>query len=143
MIPLIGLQPDEIEPCWPTVRPFIAKAMARTGIDKNYDVDHLLQYCKKGEMQVWVGHDDVDVVVVHVTEVEVYPKRKILAIPFTGAVEGTIDDWLDHIKVFEAFAQAHGCAAVRGFGRLGWIKKLEPDHVRVEFDIEVSDENIH
>ena len=46
MIPLIGLQPDEIEPCWPTVRPFIAKAMARTGIDKNYDVDHLLQYCK-------------------------------------------------------------------------------------------------
>lgn len=137
MIPIIGLQPDEIEGMWPHVRPFIEKAMQRTGVIKDHDPDYVFEQLRTLNMQCWVGHKDDRIIVVHVTKIDVFPKRKVLWVLFTGAVEGTIDDWLEHIEVFKAFAQEHDCAAVRGGGRLGWVKKLHPDMIRVEFDIEV------
>lgn len=143
MIPLIGLQPGEVEEFWPHVRPFIEKAMARTGILKSYDPEYVFEKLKTFEFQCWIGHSNKQIKVVHITTIEVKPKRKILCIPFVGAVEGTIEDWIDHLEVFKEFAKAHGCTTVRGYGRKGWEKVLQPDDVRIEFDIEVSNENLH
>lgn len=138
MIPLIGLQQDEIVGMWPHVRPFIEKAMQRTGIIQDFDPEYVLEELQNFNMQCWVGHENDRIVVVHITKIDVFPKRKVLWVLFTGAIEGTINDWLEHVEVFKAFAREYECTAVRGGGRLGWVKKLKPDVVRVEFDIEVT-----
>lgn len=143
MIPLIGLQQNEIEPFWPYVKPFIEKAMRRTGVDKDYDPEFVLNQLLTNKMQCWVGHKDQEIRVVHVTAIDEYPKRRVLGIPFVGAVGGSIDEWIDHIEVFKEFAREHECQAIRGWGRKGWEKVLDPDVVRIEFDIEVGHENLH
>lgn len=137
MIPLIGLQQDEIVGMWPHVRPFVEKAMERTGVIHDVDPEYVLERLKTFDMQCWIGHENDRIVVVHISQIQTFEKRNILCIPFTAAVENTIADWLDHIEIFKDFAKAHDCAVVRGGGRLGWIKKLKPDFIRVQFDIEV------
>lgn len=137
MIPLIWVNPEDVDAIWSQIAPLIEKAMVRTGVDKSYDVDFVRLQIKAERFQCWVGVSDDRIIVAHVSTIEVKPKRKIFCIPLTGAVEGTIEDWIEHIDVFSDFAKEHGCSTVRGYGRLGWVKKLKPDDVRVEFDIEV------
>lgn len=112
--------------------------MERTAVDKSYDTDFVKACLDDEEMQCWVGVDNDEIKVAHITIVDDKPKRSILHIPLTGAVEGTIDEWLEqHLEVFKEFARMHGCSTIRGYGRYGWIKKLKPADWRVEFDIEV------
>jgi hypothetical protein len=143
MIPLMGLQPDEVDDFWPHVKPFIEKAMIRTGVIHDYDPEYVLDQLKTLRMQCWIGHEGSDIKVVHITTIDEFPKRRVLGIPFVGAQEGSIDDWIGHIEIFKEFAKAHGCSVVRGWGRKGWERKLNPNTVRIEFDIEVGHESLH
>ena len=134
---LYGIQPEEIDMYWPYVLPLLNKPFTRMEILKDYDTGYVREQVRKKHMQCWIAHENDQINAVFVTEVIKNPKRKILTIPYVGAVNGTIDTWIGAIDTFKAFARENGCEAIRGWGRKGWEKVLKPDSVRIEFDIEV------
>lgn len=134
---IVGLPADDAEQLWPDLAPLYAKALKRTGADKDYSTDDILTLVKSQDMQCWFVHDRLRVVCAVITQILVYPQRKVLGVVLVGALPGTIKSWLDHIEVMKNFARDHGCTALRGWGRKGWERALNPDVVRVEFDIEV------
>lgn len=137
MVNLYGIQPEEITVYWPYILPLLNKPFTRMEIIKDYDVGYVLGEVKAKRMQCWIAHADDKIDAVFVTQIINNPKRKLLTIPYVGAESGTIDTWIDAMDTFKAFAKAHDCAAIRGWGRKGWAKVLKPDSVRIEFDIEV------
>ena len=137
MIPILWVKGCDVEQIWETIEPLIAKAMMRTGVIKSFDPEFVKLQVLSERWQCWVGTENDAIKVVYITFIENFPKRKVLEIPLVGAIDNLIDMWIDHIEVFKNFAKAHGCSAVRGGGRKGWEKKLNPDAVRIEFEIEV------
>lgn len=133
----MGLTYDDALELWPLIEPLIEKPLVRTGAIKDFHPADILELIKSQAMQCWLIYDDDEVLCVAITQILAYPRRKVLGIPFVGAKPGTIKRWLQHMDVMEAFAIEHGCTAIRGWGRKGWEKVMNPDVVRVEFDIEV------
>ena len=134
---LHGVQPEEIDPLWPLLEPLLLKPLVRTEIIKDYDTSYVRDMMKDYKMQCWIAHEEDKINAVFITQIDDYPKRKVLSIPLVGAVNGTIDTWIGAMDTFKEFAKAHDCEAIRGWGRKGWEKVLKPDSVRIEFDIEV------
>lgn len=134
---LLGIPSDEVAEWWPHLAPMITKALERTGVISDITTDDILEFLEDQDMQCWVAHDGESVLAVGITQIMIFPQRKVLAIPYVGAIYGTIEDWLKHIEDLKQFAREKGCTAIRGWGRKGWVKMLRPDVVRIEFDIEV------
>lgn len=139
MVPLFWVNPDQIDEYWLMIEPLVKKAMDRTGVSKSYDPEFVKIQLQAERWQCWLGVDDREVKVAHITYIDVLPKRKVFCIPLTGAINGSIATWIDHIDEFKKFAKDHECSTVRGWGRKGWERKLDvkPEDVRIEFDIEV------
>ena len=120
------------------LEPMLDKALTRTGLDKDWSTESLLQLCQSGEMQCWVAHENDEILVVALTEIVEYPLRKVLGIPFVGAKRGSIRRWLGHLEMLKDYARENDCEAIRGGGRFGWKRAIKPDVARFEFDIEVE-----
>ena len=58
-----------------------------------------------------------------VTEIVVYPRKKVLNIFLAG---GELDQLLDMNEDITAWAKAQGCTGGTMIGRVGWKKVLEP-----------------
>ena len=127
----------EIDDFWPKIRHLIEKPLARTKADRDFAPEDVRQAIRDGTMQCWIAHDGENILVVGITEVLCYPRRKVLGIPFVGAERGTLDHWIDHMEAMKAYAREMGCSAIRVWGRDGWVKMLNPDVKRLEADIEV------
>jgi hypothetical protein len=139
-----GVTNEELDWVWDEVEPLLAKALKRSGMDRCYDPKDIKLACLEEEMQCWVIFSREGVAAVVITSILVYPKIKVLAIPFLGAKEHTMPDWLHFYPLFEAFAKSKGCKLIKGWGRKGWEKVFKPEYSRIEFEIEVrSDENLH
>lgn len=134
---LHGLSPKEVQQYWQYIEPLLSKPFTRMEIIKDYDTDYVYDQLMENRMQCWISHENEKLTAVFITQINIFPKRKVLSIPYVGAVNGTIDTWIDAIEVFKDFAKANDCGAVRGWGRKGWERVLKPDSVRIEFDIEV------
>lgn len=134
---LYGVNREEIDEWWPQIRHLVEKPLVRTGVIADFSPEDVRDLIRSGDMQCWIGHSDGKILVCGITEIMVYPRRKVLGIPFVGAEDGSIALWLAHIETLKDFARHHGCEIVRGWGRKGWVRALRPDHERVEFDIEV------
>jgi len=135
---LAGIHPDEIDLFWPHIIPLLDKPFVRMEIVKDYDTDYVLEQVKNHMMQCWIAHEDDKITAVFITQIVQHPKRKLLTIPYVGAINGTIKTWIDAMDTFKAFAKEKDCEAIRGWGRKGWEKVLKPSSVRIEFDIEVE-----
>jgi len=135
---LIGIRSDEIDRWWPYLESFVRKPLDRTGAIKDYLPEDILGFIKNRDMQCWVAHNGQEPLAVIITEILAYPQRKVLGIVFTGAINGSIDLWLDHFRIMKDFAREHGCSVIRIRGRKGWEKVFKPDDTLVEFDIEVE-----
>lgn len=134
---LIGIPAGEAEEWWPLCEPLIEKALTRTQAIDDFLPSDLLKAVQTRDMQLWVVHDGGSVLCAAMTEVLVFPRRKVLGLPFLGAKPGSFRHWLFYFDTIKAFAREQGCTAVRGWGRKGWEKWLDPYAVRVEFDCEV------
>lgn len=71
-----------------------------------------------GMMQLWPAAKGCIV-----TEIVVYPKKKVINIFLAG---GELDQILDMDADVKAWAAAHGCTGATMTGRVGWKKPLEP-----------------
>ena len=140
---LAGISRDDIDQFWPRIVHLIAKPLVRTGAIKDYHPEDIRQFCKDGSMQCWLAHEDGQILAVGITQVIVYPQRRVLGVPFIGAEDGSINSWFEHLESLLEFAEEQGCEALRVWGRRGWERLLNPDNIGVEFDIEVSHESLH
>ena len=71
-----------------------------------------------GAMQLWPAPKGCIV-----TEIVVYPRKKIINIFLAG---GELDQILDMNDDVRAWAKAHGCTGATMTGRVGWKKPLKP-----------------
>lgn len=93
-------------------RGWIESALAYSG--GTHDFFDIVRGVMSGHMQLWAGPDGCAV-----TEITVYPKRKILHVFLAG---GKMDQILDFEESAIAFAKLNGCTALSLAGRKGWAR---------------------
>lgn len=104
-------------------RPHIEAALEYSG--GTHDIIDIYEGIYKGTMQLWPAEKSC-----LVTEIIVYPKKKVLNI-FLGG--GDLTEILDMHDDVINWAKAQGCEALNMTGRFGWKKPLaahgwEPMH---------------
>jgi hypothetical protein len=104
---------DELARC----KPWIEAALEYSG--GTHDFDDIVEGLKKGVLQLWPTPRGCIV-----TEIVVYPKKRVLNV-FLGG--GELDQILDMRDDVIEWAKAQGCAALTMSGRHGW-KKLAKAH---------------
>lgn len=140
---LYGVTSAMLPDYWSQAAPLIQQALLRTGSIDDYHLSDIYNFIMQKQMQLWVVMEAGEMIVAAVTEIVVTPRRKILAIPFTGGKYGEIESWLPYLHTLKAFGASHGCSAIRGWGRLGWKRKLQADKYGLEFELEIVHENLH
>lgn len=137
---LIGIQKDDININWPLIAPFIENALLKTK-NKEFSSDSIREFLESGDMQLWAWMNDGEIDAIGVSEIVIYPNRKLLSVPFAAANKMTIEEWFEKsIDVLEHFAKHHGCSGLKGYGRKGWLKHFrkrgnvrEETHFILEF----------
>lgn len=122
-----GTFEDEITRC----RPWIEAALEHSG--GTHDFIDVAGGLYRGTMQLWPTPRGCII-----TEIVVYPKKKVLHV-FLGG--GELDQILDMHDDVITWAKAQGCEALTMTGRLGWKKplaqhdwKMQHAHYVKEFD---------
>jgi len=127
---LVGIQSSQIDEVWPQVIGLMRGVLKE---EPDYSHDHIKYYCKQAKMQLWVTQN-IDGFVV--TEIQIYPLRKVLVAMFAGGKDGKVN-WIEVMEDLKKFAKDTGCASVRIYGRRGWVKKFKPQKEMSFFDTEV------
>ena len=103
---------NAITPKAEVYRAKLAKALARAG--GLYELNDILERIADGRMQAHVSHETICV-----TEISVYPKRRVLTIII---LVGDLDDGESlHAQVLD-FARKMECDAIVTQGRVGWAR---------------------
>lgn len=102
---------DELTRC----RAWIEAALEYSGGTHNFD--DVAEGLASGKMQLWPAPKGCIV-----TEIVVYPRKKVLNV-FLGG--GELDQILDMHENVIQWAKAQGCEALTMTGRFGWKKPLE------------------
>lgn len=104
---------------WPAAKEYLKEAIRLNGC---LDADDVLYLIKQEKMQLWGIHDG-DLKAVMVTEVGIYPKKKVLHGVLIGGHEMYLWDEVV-VKTLELFAQELGASHIEMTGRRGWVKHL-------------------
>ena len=102
----------ELERC----RPWIEDALEYC--NGTHIFDDIVHGIAEGRMQLWPAPKGC-----MVTEIVVYPRKKVLNIFLAG---GKLDQLLDMDKDMTEWAKMQGCTGGTISGRVGWKKVLEP-----------------
>lgn len=124
-VELHGVPSSAIDEYWHLIAPMVQEALDKTGGNVDYDAEHLKPLCKERLMQLWVCVYNRRIIGTVVTEIQKFPKRKILSLLIVGAEKHTIHLWIQLIEPLRKYALEQGCDAVRGYGRPGWKRLLE------------------
>lgn len=95
-------------------RPWIEAALEYSG--GTHGFDDIARSCYEGAMQLWPAPRGCGV-----TEIVVYPKKKVLHVFLAG---GELDQLTDMIADAAAWGRANGCEAMTMAGRSGWERVL-------------------
>ena len=103
---------NDLEKC----RPWIEDALEYCGGTHKFDDIVEAIYAKR--MQLWPAPRGCIV-----TEIVIYPRKKVLNIFLAG---GELDQILDMDNDVKNWAKQHECTAATMSGRIGWKKPLKP-----------------
>jgi hypothetical protein len=117
---LVGIPSHEIHKVWGQVSPMLKKAVDKGPGD--YSLDDILVRLEDRDMQLWVWSEDDKPVACAVTSIVCYPQRRVAAINYVAGTK--MKAWLPMQKRIEAWARAHSCEALEGYGRRGWLRAL-------------------
>ena len=112
---------DELRRC----RNWIEDALAYSG--GTHDFEDIVRGVLSGHMQLWAGDSGCAV-----TEISVYPKKKVLHV-FLAA--GDMEQILDFEESAAEFARQNGCANMTLAGRSGWRRVLGKRNWREQFAV--------
>lgn len=106
---------------WPIAQEYLKEAIELNGA---LDAEDVLELIQQERMQLWGIHDG-DLKAVMVTEVVIYPKKKILRVALIGGHDMYL--WSDVVvHTLEQFGKELGAVGIEGAGRRGWVKNLKP-----------------
>lgn len=104
---------------WAEVAPLIDKALAY-GFGE-YELGDIGLALSDGTMQLFVAHVDEQIVAAFVSEVIVYPRKKLFRVTFAGGE--LMDDWIEPAEQFvREGAERIGADLIGIHGRPGWVK---------------------
>lgn len=115
---LVG--PDNLGSVWPHVESLLKPAINLSG--GRYTVDTTRSAISRGEMQLWIAHQDQEIYAAMTSTVSVYPAKTMLAVVHCGG--RMMGLWLQQMREIEEWAKSQNCAGVEITGRAGWEKAL-------------------
>jgi len=107
-------------------RPWIEAALDR-GESRTHDFEHIVEAVLCGKMQFWPAPDACAI-----TEITVYPKKKVFHIFLAG---GNMDTIIDMNESAELFGKHNGCTGMSISGRVGWKKMLADKGYKPSFTV--------
>jgi len=116
--PTVFLPPlEDLARRWLEIEPLLARSTSRTGC---YEPIDLLVLAMTGQAGMWLcvhGDDLLDAVLV--TQVTVYPRRRVLDVIFGGG--DNLHLWIKTaVREIDRHARELGCSHVASAGRPGW-----------------------
>lgn len=117
---LVPIPAEHVATVWPMVAPLLAPAVRRA--DGTITLDDVRELLLARDMQLWTSWRGGTVEAAAVTEIRTYLRRRVCAIPFVGGVNRR--HWLGFEPVVADWARAHGCDALEGYARPGWLRVL-------------------
>lgn len=116
---LFGVEPEDVDQVWDVAEPLLRPAVART--NGCYATDDVLAAIKAAAQQLWIVTDSDRLACAIVTEVVRYPRKTVLWVPFVGGHDVlAATPWV--MDCLEGWGARHGCVAVQGAGRRGWMR---------------------
>ena len=110
---------EELARRWAEIEPLLERATRRTGCYQPVD---LLMRAGTGQAGIWLcvhGDDLLDAVLV--TQVTVYPRRRVLEVLFGGG--DNLRLWIKPaVAAIDKHARDLGCSHVASSGRPGWMR---------------------
>lgn len=93
----------------------------------------LIQAVALGELQAWVYLRDESVNTIFLTKLQVYPRAKVMSIPFVIGKPGR--EAVEEVsQVMESEARRQGCTYIQASGRRGWRRFVKRDWISLADD---------
>ena len=122
------VEAKHIEAIFPYVEHLLLKALSR-GVGE-ITIDHVKEYCKAEQQQLWLGlnEDSESIELVFTTEIVDFPTgQRHLFIQLTGAEDHTIGNWMEAwSEPLDEFCKEQKVNYIRTSSRDGWLKVLKP-----------------
>ena len=116
------VQPEDIAHIWGQVAPLLERVKEHS--EGEAEPDDFLEPLTHGDMQLWIFTEESSLHSAMITQIIVYPQKKILrVISMAGSEFEKLRQFNDMV---ESFAIKTGCTGLELWGRKGW-KKLLPD----------------
>ena len=116
------VQPEDVPYIWDQVAPLLDRVREHT--EGELETDDYLGELSDGNMQLWIATENNGLHSIMVTQIAVYPQKKVLKIiSMAGSEFSRLYEFNDMV---ESFAIKTGCSGMELWGRKGW-KKLLPD----------------
>lgn len=116
--------PQLINTCWKQIEPFMEGAAKYTY--GRFTSDDIYDSVTEHDYQLWVAFDGQVMKGAVVTNVMVYPKRKLLCMSFCGGND--LKEWKEPmLSLLQRYAKDMGCDGLEATARAGWAKILLND----------------
>ena len=111
--------PQLVNTCWKQIEPFMEGAAKYTY--GRYTSDDIYDSVTEHDYQLWVAFDETGIKGAIVTNIMVYPKRKLLCMSFCGGYD--LKEWKEPmLSLLQRYAKDMGCDGIEATARAGWAK---------------------
>jgi len=119
---------DLLHTCWEQIEGYLEKAAEYTY--GRYTVEDIKDCITDYDHDLWVAYKNeesgIEFYGAVVTSIDSYPRKKVLAMHFTGGKE--LSEWKDlMLKFLREWAQDNHCDCIESTGRSGWAKVFKDD----------------
>lgn len=112
---------EDLDGVWPEVASTIEKSLSY--FDGRVCIDDVFKSLKDCKQQLWIACLNGEIVGAAVTEINIFPRKKILTIAYLAGHDFEL--WKPGIEVLKDFALHHGCKSIQIHGRKGWVRLLK------------------
>jgi len=121
----VSLVPTQfIDTCWAQIEPFMERAAKYTY--GRYTSNDIYDSIVEHDYQLWVAFDATGIKGAVVTNIGIYPKRKLLTMAFCGGRD--LKEWkAPMLSLLQRFAKDMGCDGIESTARAGWAKIFSND----------------
>ena len=120
---VVLIQPDDLEMLWDEVVPLIEAALKYS--EGEVIPEDLIKPIKIGKMQLWTALSEGSVIASMITEIVVYPRKRVLRVITIAGKDGRgMSRWYGFLPLVEGFALSNNCSSLEAWTRKGMAKKL-------------------
>ena len=120
---VVLIQPDDLEMVWDEVVPLIEAALKYS--EGEVIPEDLIKPIKIGKMQLWTALSEGSVIASMITEIVVYPRKRVLRVITIAGKDGRgMSRWYGFLPLVEGFALSNNCSSLEAWTRKGMAKKL-------------------